>query len=78
VGDINREYYRSKEEEQHWRTERDPLKQLSEWMIAEELTDANVFEQIEKEVEAEVEAGVEFALKAPFPPEEEVDQHVYS
>ena len=26
VGDINREYYRSKQEEQHWKTERDPIK----------------------------------------------------
>ena len=25
VGDINREYYRSKQEEQHWKTERDPI-----------------------------------------------------
>ena len=27
VGDINREYYRSKQEEQHWKTERDPIMQ---------------------------------------------------
>src|SRR6201993_589983 len=28
VGDINREYYRTKQEEQHWRTDRDPIKLL--------------------------------------------------
>ena len=28
VGDINREYYRSKDEEKHWKTERDPIKLL--------------------------------------------------
>ena len=26
VGDVNREYYRSKKEEQMWKTERDPVK----------------------------------------------------
>ena len=29
VGDVNRAYYRSKEEEQHWMTHKDPLKILS-------------------------------------------------
>ena len=37
MGDINREYYRSKDEEAYWRTERDPLKLLSEWLMAEGL-----------------------------------------
>ena len=78
VGDINREYYRSKEEEAHWRTDRDPLKLLSEWLIAEELAEAAMFEQIKKEAQAEVKAGVEFALKTPYPAEAEVRQHVYA
>jgi TPP-dependent pyruvate/acetoin dehydrogenase alpha subunit len=78
VGDINREYYRSKEEEQHWRTERDPLKLLSARLMAEGLAKEKIFQQIEAEVQAEVEAGIEFALKAPYPPAEEVDQHVYA
>ena len=30
VGDINREYYRSKQEEQKWKTERDPITNLRE------------------------------------------------
>ena len=77
VGDINREYYRSKEEEQFWRTDRDPLKLLSEWMLTEGLAEAKIFEQIEAEVKSEVDAGVEFALNAPYPNEIEVDQHVY-
>ncbi len=78
VGDINREYYRSKEEEAYWRTERDPLKLLSEWLMAEGLAEAAMFEQIKKEVETEVKAGVEFGLKAPYPDEAEVGQHVYA
>jgi TPP-dependent pyruvate/acetoin dehydrogenase alpha subunit len=78
VGDINREYYRSKEEEQYWRTERDPLKLLSEWLMAEGLAEAKIFEQIDEQVRTEVEAGVEFALKAPYPDVAEVGQHVYA
>ena len=78
VGDINREYYRSKEEEAYWRTERDPLKLLSEWLMAEGLAEAAMFEQIKKEVETEVKTGVEFGLKAPYPDEAEVRLHVYA
>ncbi len=37
VGDINREYYRSKQEEQHWKTERDPIKLLANWLIEQGL-----------------------------------------
>ncbi|MEM7030097.1 MAG: thiamine pyrophosphate-dependent dehydrogenase E1 component subunit alpha [Chloroflexota bacterium] len=77
VGDIDRVYYRSKEEENDWRTNRDPLKLLSEWLIEEQLTDASVFDQIKTDVTAEVEAAVKFALDAPYPSESEVDQHVY-
>jgi len=78
VGDIQRSYYRSKEEEGYWKTQRDPLQLLSSWMIKQQLAEASVFEQIGREVRAEVEAGVQFALDAPFPEPGEVDQHVYA
>lgn len=78
VGDINREYYRSKEEEQHWRTERDPLKILSEWLMEENLAEPQIFEQIERDATTEVEAAVKFALDAAYPDESEVDMHVYA
>ncbi len=78
VGDINREYYRPKEEEQEWRAKRDPLKLLSDWLIENQMADDGVFEQIESQVQAEVAAAVEYALGAPFPAPEEVGQHVYA
>ena len=78
VGDINRDYYRSKEEEQEWKSQRDPLKLLSDWLIEHQLADGPVFDQIESQVRAEVAAAVEFALGAPFPAPEEVGQHVYA
>lgn len=78
VGDVSREYYRSKEEEQFWRNERDPLKLLSTWLIENGLADQGIFEQIERQVQDEVNAAAEYALNAPFPMPEEVSQHVYA
>jgi pyruvate dehydrogenase E1 component alpha subunit len=77
VGDISRDYYRSKEEEQDWRAHRDPLKLLAGWLEAQRLADAGIFEQIEAQVRAEVAGAVAYALNAPFPAAEEVSQHVY-
>ncbi len=78
VGDIQRGYYRSKEEEQEWRAHRDPLKLLSARLIEQKLAEPAIFEQIEQRVQAEIAAGVEFALNAPFPDPSEVDEHVYA
>lgn len=78
VGDIQRAYYRSKEEEEQWRTERDPLKLLVEWMTEQQMIDAATLEQIEQRVRTEIEVGVEFGLNAPYPERNEVDQDVYA
>jgi pyruvate dehydrogenase E1 component alpha subunit len=77
VGDINRSYYRSAEEEREWKTNRDPLTMLSSWLIENRLADAGIFEQIENQVKSEVSAALDYALNAPFPAPEEVNQHVY-
>jgi len=78
VGDINREYYRSKSEEQHWKTERDPIKLLGDWLKRESLIDADSLARISSEIESEMEAAVKFAIDAPYPKPEEVDQDVYA
>lgn len=78
VGDIDRSYYRTKEEEHEWKTERDPVNLLANWLIDQKMAEPSVFEQIEIDIRAEVEAGVEFALNAPFPDPSEVDKHVYA
>src|SRR5580658_2537292 len=39
VGDINREYYRSKQEEHLWKTERDPIINFGKWLVAEKFAD---------------------------------------
>ncbi len=78
VGDIDRTYYRSKEEELEWMTNHDPLKIMSQWLIDQGLAGRSIFDQIEAEVKDEIEAGAEFALNAPYPNASEVDQHVYA
>jgi TPP-dependent pyruvate/acetoin dehydrogenase alpha subunit len=78
VGDINREYYRSKEEEKHWKTERDPIKLLGDWLAEQGLADSAQFSRIRSEVESEMKKAVEFAVAAPYPGIAEVEQDVYA
>ncbi|HWY57028.1 MAG TPA: thiamine pyrophosphate-dependent dehydrogenase E1 component subunit alpha [Terriglobales bacterium] len=78
VGDINREYYRSKEEEKHWKTDRDPIKLLAGWLIEQGLADPAQFSRIQSEVESEMKKAVEFAVAAPYPGVAEVEQDVYA
>jgi pyruvate dehydrogenase E1 component alpha subunit len=78
VGDIKRDYYRSKEEELMWKTERDPVKILAEWLTAEKLADRTALDQIDKEVDAEVRRAVKFAIDAPYPGVDKVDQDIYA
>ncbi len=78
VGDIDRAYYRSKDEETSWRTDRDPITLFTAWLVGELDVDPAELEAIEREVRDEAEAAVTFALDAPYPDESEVDQHVYA
>jgi len=78
VGDINRTYYRSKEEEQEWRENCDPLKLLKDKLISQNLTDQAILERIQADVRTEVEAGVQFAIDAPYPQPGEVTEDVYA
>jgi pyruvate dehydrogenase E1 component alpha subunit len=78
VGDINREYYRSKQEEQEWKTKRDPIKNLTGWLIEQRLTDAAKLDAIQSEVRNEMKVAVEFAIAAPYPSPEEAEQDVYA
>jgi pyruvate dehydrogenase E1 component alpha subunit len=78
VGDINREYYRSKQEEQTWKADRDPIANLGTWLIGEKLADLATLTQIQVELESEMKKAVEFAVAAPYPTVDEVDQDVYA
>ena len=78
VGDIAREYYRSKQEEQMWKTQRDPITLLGNALIKENVADKAQLDAIQKEVENEVAEAVKFAVAAPYPAPNEVDQDIYA
>src|SRR5437899_2455438 len=78
AGAINREYYRSKQEEQEWKTKRDPIKNMGEWLAVQKIADGGALKKIEDEAREEMEAAVEFAIAAPYPGVEEVEQDVYA
>ncbi len=78
VGDVSREYYRSKQEEQKWVSERDPIKLFSDWLIAHKLATAGQLQTMNAEVKSTIDAAVQFALNAPYPDPLEVQQDVYA
>jgi acetoin:2,6-dichlorophenolindophenol oxidoreductase subunit alpha len=78
VGDVQRTFYRSKEEEQLWQNERDPLKMLGAWLLEQAIADNSILKLIEQQVQTEISKGVEFALQAPYPEASEVNKHVYA
>lgn len=77
VGDISRTYYRSKEEEDHWKKNRDPIKILGDWLISEKISSSDDLKKVIKEIETQAETAVQYALNAKYPDEAEVDMHVY-
>ena len=78
VGDINREYYRSKSEEQLWKTERDPIKLHAKWLIDQDYADSAELDRITGEARGEMESAVKFAVNAPYPSVDQVEQDVYA
>jgi len=78
VGDINREYYRSKKEEQLWKTERDPIVKHRNWLIAEDLAEPATLDAMHAEIEAEMKRAAELAIAAPYPSSDEAEQDVYA
>ncbi len=78
VGDINREYYRPKQEELEWKTKRDPIQLHGARLIAEGHADQAALDAIQGEALAEMKAAVEFAVASPYPGPEEVEMHVYA
>ncbi len=78
VGDIDRSYYRSEEEEQVWREARDPLIVLGSWLVDQKLVSAGDLMRVGQEARAEIERGLAFALDAPYPDPSEVTEDVYA
>jgi acetoin:2,6-dichlorophenolindophenol oxidoreductase subunit alpha len=78
VGDINREYYRSKQEEQNWKSERDPIANFGKWLAEQGFAHKSKLDTIHSELETEMQKAVEFAIAAPYPSVGEVGEDVYA
>jgi len=78
VGDVDRAYYRSKNEEALWRAERDPLELHGAWLQEQNIATADALAAIDAEAREEVAVGLDFALAAPFPDPSRVTEDVYA
>jgi len=78
VGDVSREYYRAKQEEQQWTTGRDPLEVLSAHLIDRRIVDRPELDRIHAELASEMDAAVQWAIDAPYPSASEATEDVYA
>jgi pyruvate dehydrogenase E1 component alpha subunit len=78
VGDINREYYRTKDEEKDWKDNRDPIIRFRAWLVDQGIASEEEIEAMNAEIKEDASAAVEYALAAKYPDVSEVDMHVYT
>jgi len=78
VGDINREYYRSKEEEADWKEHRDPILRFRAHLLKEGLATEAEIDTLNANIAADAQAAVAYALAAKYPDASEVDMHVFT
>lgn len=78
VGDINREYYRSKSEEKEWKDNRDPIIRFRAHLVSEGIATEADLDALNAEIEKDAAEAVAYALEAAYPDATEVDMHVYA
>jgi pyruvate dehydrogenase E1 component alpha subunit len=78
VGDVDRAYYRSKSEEELWRSERDPLALFAAWLLEHGAADQDDLRRLEEGAREEIDSGLAFALEAPFPPASQATEDVFA
>lgn len=78
VGDINREYYRSKDEERDWKDNRDPIIKFRGWLVDQGVATEAEIEAMNAQIKQDAAEAVDYALNARYPAESEVDMHVYA
>ena len=77
VGDINRTYYRSREEEALWKSERDPIANFRTWLQDEGIASMEELNAIDAGVKTDADEAVAYALSADYPPASQVFTHVF-
>ncbi len=77
VGDINRTYYRSKEEEADWKANRDPITLFGDWLEKEGVASAEDLTSLREAITAEAAEALAYALHAAYPEAPDFDAHVF-
>ena len=77
VGDINRTYYRSKEEETKWKKNRDPIEILGTFLKTEGIANDDELRKLYLKVRSEASEAVDYAINAAYPDPSEVNMHVF-
>jgi pyruvate dehydrogenase E1 component alpha subunit len=77
VADANHEKYRTKEEIETYKKNKDPINVLRKKLIADKtLTEASA-KEIDQEKKVEADASAKFAEESPYPPRSELTNDVY-
>jgi len=69
--------YRTREEEEHYRTERDPIELFKRRLVEAKVASAGEIGAVEKAVGEAIEAATAFALESPYPDESELYDFLY-
>ena len=78
MGDQGDTYgYRTQEEIEQW-MEKCPILRFNDYLISENLTDAQTLEKIDQDVQRLIDEAVEYAKEAPYPDPSEVFEDVYA
>jgi acetoin:2,6-dichlorophenolindophenol oxidoreductase subunit alpha len=72
VGDVSRDYYRAKQEEQRWTSDRDPIAILGAHLTEQNIADRDALDRIAGELTAQMDAAMQWAIDAPYPSPDEV------
>ena len=70
--------YRTKEEVQETKDQKDPINNLKEYIINNKVSTSDQIKVIEKEVKDQVAKAVEFAKNSPLPKESELTTNIYN
>lgn len=76
VGDA--QTYRTRDEAEWWRTNKDPIKLLSDYMVDNGVAKQEELDAIYEQVEREVLNAIEFGKDAPLPPPEQAYEDLYA
>ncbi|SNN59730.1 acetoin:2,6-dichlorophenolindophenol oxidoreductase subunit alpha [Streptococcus pneumoniae] len=69
--------YRTREEVELWK-QKDPIENLRNYLIENNIASAEELEKIQAQVKEAVEASVKFAEESPFPPLESAFEDIYT